>query len=119
MLHIVGTVKEAEQIKDKLPLEVYETVLNIVTILDTHYGSDRCVESDDGGVVVIAENILDLAEIAEQFFRIDNNRHEFVDLVKCEKEPYVNITYLCNNETTTSVILPLKITPKMLLDELK
>lgn len=112
MLYVIGTVKEAEQIKNKLPLEVYETVLKIISVLDT-YGTD------DGGVVVIAETVSDLTEIEKRYFRIDSNRHECVDLVKCEKEQYINVLYIHNNEYATNIILPLKIAPKILLNELE
>lgn len=119
MLHKVGTVREIEKIKNNLPNEVYQAALSIVTALDDNYGEDRDVDENDGGFVLIAENVSDLTEANEQYIQTDNDTHEYVNLVKCEETSYINALYLSNNEFGVNVFLPKAIAPRVLLDDLE
>jgi len=84
--------------------------------LDNVYGLER---TDEGGVILIAETIEAIAEIADLYFPIDNNRHEVVDIIKCKDCDYLNIMYVNNNEHTTTVIIPKSIAPKIILNEIE
>lgn len=50
---------------ESLQLEVSETIRATIEVLDDNYGADRDIESDLGGYIVIAENIVDI-EIMKQ-----------------------------------------------------
>ena len=113
-----GTVKEMHQLQGKMPVEIYLTVLKIATILDGAYGVGRDVDHGDGGFVLVVENIQDLAAISRQYVDLDSNRHEAVSLVQCEKEPYINALFLCNNEFGINILMPLNIAPRVLLRDL-
>ena len=114
-----GTVKEMHQLQGKMPVEIYLTALRIVTILDGTYGADRDVDHGDGGFVLIAENVQDLAAISQQYVELGANRHEAVSLVQCEKEPYINALFLCNNEFGINIFIPTNIAPHALLKALQ
>ena len=106
------------QLQGKMPVEIYLTALRIVTILDGTYGVDRDVDNGDGGFVLIAENIQDIAAISQQYVDLNANRHEVVSLVQCGKEPYINALFLCNNEFGINVLMPASIAPTVLLKAL-
>ena len=114
-----GTVKEMHQLQGKMPVEIYLTALRIVTILDGTYGADRDVDHGDGGFVLIAENVQDLAAISQQYVDLDSNRHEAVSPVQCENRPYINALFLCNNEFGINVLMPVSIAPSIITEALK
>ena len=118
MLFRIGTVKEMETIKNKFPNELYQAVLALVTILDTHYGPERDVDQDDGGFVLIVENVQDLTALSTWHIRLDKNAHDGLNLVRTEDGDYINALFLTNNEFGVNIILPKTIAPKAMLDEL-
>ena len=50
---------------NNIPSEVIESIKATIDILNENYGANRDIESDLGGYVVIAENIVDI-EIMKQ-----------------------------------------------------
>ena len=113
-----GTVKELSQYEGKIDRDVYLVALRIVSKLNEVYGADRDVDNGDGGFVLIVENIQDISNINQRYVELDSNRHEAVDVVKCEKRPYINALFLCNNEFGINVIMPMDIAPAALLNNL-
>jgi len=114
-----GTVKEIHQLQGKMPVEIYLTAQRIVTILDSAYGAKRDVNNSDGGFVLVVENVQDLAAISRQYVELGANRHEAVLLVQCEKEPYIDVLFLCNNEFGINVLMPVSMAPTVLLKALE
>lgn len=112
-----GTVKELSQFEGKIDHDVYGVALRIVTMLDETYGADRDVDNGDGGFVVIVENVHDMSFIAQRYVKLDDNRHEAVDVVKCEAGVYINAFFLCNNEFGINIFMPLDIAPQVLLKD--
>jgi hypothetical protein len=110
-----GTVKELSQFEGTIDRDVYKVALRIVTMLDETYGSGRDVDGGDGGFVLIAESVQDVSLIGQRYVRLDSKRHEAVDVVKCEKEPYINAFFLHNNEFGINVFMPVKIASEALL----
>ena len=117
-MYKAGTVKEIKEIEGKVPDRVYLEVLGIVTMLDQVYGEDRDIDNDDGGIVLVAENTGDLNYFSEHYMKFDSNRHEAVHLLHSEKESYLNVLYLCNNEYGINLFIPLSIAPKIFLRKL-
>ncbi|MDR0571935.1 MAG: hypothetical protein LBG48_03750 [Rickettsiales bacterium] len=114
MLYKAGTVKEMQKIREEasgLPDEVLSEALRIVKILDEVYGADRDVDNGDGGFVLIAENIQDLALLKQQYVDLESNQQEVVAIVQCGKEPWLNALFLCNNEFGINVLIPVSIAP--------
>ena len=105
ILFKAGTVKELSQFEEKIGRDMYRAALSIVTILDKVYGADRDVDNGDGGFVLIANNVQDIADIGQRYVKLDDNRHEIVDVVKCENKTYINAFFLCNNEFGINVLM--------------
>jgi hypothetical protein len=113
----VGTVKELAQFEGTIDHDVYNAALRIVSRLDEAYGPERDVDNSDGGFVVVVENVQDVLLIGQRYVKLDDNRHETVDVVKCEKETYINALFLCNNEFGINIFIPLNIAPQVLLKD--
>jgi hypothetical protein len=113
-----GTVEELAQFEGTIERDVYDVALRIVTILDKTYGAGRDVDNGDGGFVVIVENIQDMSLIEQRYVKLDENRHEAVDAVKCKKRTYINAFFLCSNEFGINVLMPMDLAPQALLREL-
>ena len=58
-----GTIKELKQFEKMIDIDIYCAALRIVAILDETYGADRDVDYGDGGFVLIAQNIQDIADM--------------------------------------------------------
>jgi hypothetical protein len=112
-----GTVKELAQFEGTIDRNVYGAALRIVTMLDETYGDERDVDNGDGGFVLIAENVQDVEGIGQRYVRLYENRHEAVDVVKCEAGVYINALFLCNNEFGINVLMPMDIAPQTLLKD--
>ncbi len=81
---------ESQLVKlNSIPVEVIEFVREIIVILNEAYGENRNVESDLGGYVLIAENIVDI-EILKQ------------DKLQCLVPEYTDVIEVMNGENYTS-----------------
>ena len=68
---------------ESLQLEVSETIRVTIEVLDDNYGADRDIESDLGGYIVIAENIVDI-EILKQD-KLQGLIPEYTDIIECSE----------------------------------
>ena len=68
---------------NNIPSEVIESIKVTIDILNENYVEDRDVESDLGGYVVIAENIVDM-EILKQD-KLQGLVPEYTDIVECSE----------------------------------
>ena len=80
--------KQLKELRD-YPIEVINSIFEIIEILDDNYGANRDIEADLGGYVVIAENIVDI-EILKQG-KLLGLIPEYTDIVECSEG--VNWTY--------------------------
>ena len=117
-MYKAGTVKEILALKEKMPEEVYFEALSIVTMLDIVYGENRDVDKDDGGFVFVAENKDDLNYFGINYMKLEKNLYEAVKLVKSQKEPYLNVFFLCNNEYGINLFIPMPIVPEIIFENL-
>jgi hypothetical protein len=84
-----------------LPLEVINAVSETATILDDNYGEQRDINlvSDEIGIEVTSAI------------------PEYVDLIRCSNgKDYTNSLILCNNDFGISLMIPIELTPKELLN---
>lgn len=58
-------LKEQLKFLNEYPIEVIDSIGEMINVLDESYGGKRDIEYDLGGYVVIAENIVDI-EILKQ-----------------------------------------------------
>ena len=68
---------------NNIPSEVIESIKITIDILNENYGADRDVESDLGGYLVIAENIVDI-EILKQD-KLQGLIQEYTDIIECSE----------------------------------
>lgn len=113
----IAYVKETENLQ--LPQEIIEVVKGIATVLDTEYGENRDVDGGDGGYILVIEEKEDLEKLKEIYIDVDDVIVEYVDKIAVEdEEDYTNCLIICNNDFAISLIIPISITPKNLLDEI-
>ena len=77
-----------------MPIEVIESIKVTIDILNENYGFNRAIESDLGGYVLIAENIVDI-EILKQ------------DKLQCLVPEYTDVIEVMNGENCTSSLYSL------------
>ena len=116
-----GTVAELEslELKEKMPEEIYQEVLRVVSYLDDTFGEDRDVDDEDGGFVFIAEDKEDLDYFASNCVELESPTLEYVELVSSDKKPYLNAFFLVNEYAYgMTLFVPTCIAPERLLKEI-
>ena len=94
-----------QNLKTKLPCEVYDEIKRLCHQIDELYGEARDTDSD-GGIIVIAEKKSDLKTIRAQYASLNESDCEGEDTITTSKGSYVNQLYLSNNEFGVNVIIP-------------
>ena len=117
-MYKVGTVKELAQFAGKMDDCLYREALRIVTVLDYEYGADRDVDNNDGGFVLIAENIQDIQLICQRYKNLDSNLCEVVDAFNGSRGQYINAMFISNNEFGINLLMPIEIASVELLRHL-
>ena len=86
-----------------IPLEVIEGIKATIDVLNENYGANRDIESDLGGYVVIAENIVDI-EILKQD-KLQGLIPEYADMIECSRGiNYNSILYILSSDFAIVVI---------------
>lgn len=113
----IAHVKGTESLR--MPQEVVRVIKDIATILDTEYGKDRDVDGGDGGYILVIESKDEFKKLKDIYIDMEDVIVEYVDLIKVTKgEDYTNSLILLNNDFSISLIIPVGITPKRLLDDI-
>ena len=63
-----------------IPLEVIEGIKATIDVLNENYGANRDIESDLGGYVVIAENIVDIEVLKQD--KLQGLVPEYTDVIE-------------------------------------
>jgi hypothetical protein len=74
--------KQLKELRD-YPIEIINSIYEIIQILDDNYGANRHVDNDLGGYVIIVENIVDI-EILKQD-KLQGLVPEYTDLIECKE----------------------------------
>jgi hypothetical protein len=112
----VAHLRETENLQ--FPKEVVKVIKEIAGILDVEYGEDRN-EDSDGGYILVLESRDEFEKLQDVYIDIDTVIVEFVDRIKVENgEDWTNSLVLCNNDFGITLIMPLRITPDNLKDEM-
>ena len=86
-----------------IPLEVIEGIKATIDVLNENYGANRDIESDLGGYVVIAENIVDI-EILKQD-KLQGLVPEYTDVIEVvNRENYTSSLYLLSSDFSIVVV---------------
>ena len=88
---------------NNIPSEVIESIKVTIDILNENYGFNRAIESDLGGYVVIAENIVDI-EILKQD-KLQGLIPEYADMIECSRGiNYNSILYILSSDFAIVVV---------------
>jgi len=101
MYYKLGTIKDLEAVKDKIPTEVYDKIHEILSTLDNEYGANRNIDENDGGFVVYSDS-QDGIDEALKITHLDKKMPELVDVIG----GYINSFFLKNNEYGINFIAP-------------
>ena len=95
---------ESQLVKlNSIPVEVIEFVRELIVILNEAYGEDRNVESDLGGYVVIAENIVDIEVLKQD--KLQGLVPEYTDVIEVMNgENYTSSLYLLSSDFSIVVV---------------
>ncbi|WP_294406160.1 hypothetical protein [uncultured Clostridium sp.] len=117
MIELVN-LKEMNKVT-MFPNEVQNNIKGILTILDEAYGEDRS-KNDDGGYVIVVEKKDDFKDIENSTnINIDNVIVEYVDIIECSNDKvYTSSLVLCSSDYSISLIIPMGITPKNILNQM-
>ena len=76
--------KESQLLElNNIPSEVIESIKVTICVLNENYGVNRDIESDLGGYIVVAENIVDI-EILKQD-KLQGLIPEYTDVIECSE----------------------------------
>ena len=90
---------------NNIPSEVIESIKVTIDILNENYGEDREVESDLGGYVVIAENIVDIEVLKQD--KLQGLIPEYTDIIKCsEGVNWTSSLFLLSSDYAIIVVTP-------------
>ena len=115
MYCVLGTVKECEALRGKLPERVYEEILRGVAVLSAEYGENRDY-FETGGYSLVADTEKDLCWARRLF---DERIHACEWSTRLGNSGYVSSLYLLNNEFSVMLYTKESIASKNVLDNLE
>jgi hypothetical protein len=101
----IGDAKKDENITGVLETSIEEQV----EILDTEYGADRDVYTEDGGYVVLLEEEKDFQTLYDRsklFPKDESWMYEYVDLIVTKDKEYAQMLFLLSNDYGVVAIVP-------------
>ena len=88
---------------NNMPIEVIESIKVTIDILNENYGVNRAIESDLGGYVVIAENIVDIEVLKQD--KLQGLVPEYTDVIEVvNRENYTSSLYLLSSDFSIVVV---------------
>ena len=88
---------------NNIPSEVIESIKVTIDILNENYGVNRAIESDLGGYVVIAENIVDIEVLKQD--KLQGLVPEYTDVIEVvNRENYTSSLYLLSSDFSIVVV---------------
>lgn len=91
-----------EQLKE-YPIEVINSISEIIEVLDDNYGTYRDIDSDLGGYIFIAENIADIGRLKQD--RLQGLIPEYTDIIEVSNgENYTLTLYLLSSDFSIVVV---------------
>ena len=88
---------------NNIPSEVIESIKVTIDILNENYGVNRDIESDLGGYILIAENIVDI-EILKQD-KLQGLIPEYTDVIECsEGVDWTSSLFLLSSDVSIVVV---------------
>ncbi len=96
-----------------LPIEVKDRITKIIKIFEEYY--DRTIYHDEGGFVLLLENIADFKKLEEYHLYVESVIPEYAEVIKSkDKQTYVETLILLNSDFSIVIIMTkemLRLTP--------
>ena len=94
--------EQLKQLKE-YPIEVIDRIFEAIEILDNNYGANRNVDSDLGGYILIAENIVDIEVLKQD--KLQGLVPEYTDVIEVVNgENYTSSLYVISSDYAIVVI---------------
>lgn len=94
--------EQLKQLKE-YPIEVINRIFEAIEILDNNYGANRNVDSDLGGYILIAENIVDIEVLKQD--KLQGLVPEYTDVIEVVNgENYTSSLYVISSDYAIVVI---------------
>ena len=94
--------KELRSLKN-YPREVRAIILEVISILNENYGTDRKVDIDLGGYVLIVENLEEIKTLKKE--KLKGLVAEYIDVIKCSCGiNWVSILFLLSSDFSIVVV---------------
>ena len=88
---------------NNMPIEVIQSIKVTIDILNENYGVNRAIESDLGGYVVIAENIVDIKILKKD--KLQGLIPEYTDVIEVVNgENYASSLYILSSDVAIVVV---------------
>lgn len=105
-----------EQVNElrEYPIEVVNSISDIIDVLDENYGVERNIEDDLGGYVVIVENIVDIEMLKED--KLMGVVAEYTDIITCSEGVNWNSSLFLLSSDFSIVVITTEELTKFLLE---
>lgn len=91
------------KVVEDYPIEVINSISETIDILDENYGTNRNIDNDLGGYVLIAENNVDIKMLEQD--KLQGLVPEHTDLIECkEGVNWTSSLFLLSNDYAIVVI---------------
>ena len=88
---------------NNMPIEVIESIKVTIYVLNENYGVNRDIESDLGGYIVVAENIVDIEVLKQD--KLQGLVPEYTDVIEVvNRENYTSSLYLLSSDFSIVVV---------------
>ena len=88
---------------NNIPSEVIESIKVTIYVLNENYGVNRDIESDLGGYIVVAENIVDIEVLKQD--KLQGLVPEYTDVIEVvNRENYTSSLYLLSSDFSIVVV---------------
>ena len=118
----IGNVMDVGKVEkmQKYPKEVIESIHEKAIILDEEYGSERNVEEDLGGYILMIETAEDIESLENVNIYPNEDVAEYVELiVASDCRAFTSSVILIGSDFAVTLIIPLELTPQNLKTQMQ
>lgn len=114
MIHKLGHITDLDRLVITDPI-TKNKLLMYLNILDSEYGAERNIDSDDGGYVLYCEDKTSADEL-KSLFDYSDYTPEYVDLCFDASPPICSAVYLLYSDYGVVIIMSISDTPAEIID---
>lgn len=88
---------------EEYPVEVKESIKEIIETLNDNYGENRDVDKDLGGYIILIETLNDLGTLQKK--RVKDIEPEYIDIIESNNGSYSKSLYLLSSDYVIMVYI--------------